>query len=355
MTEVKQKQNIFLFHGDDTHTIAKKVAAWKELFEKKYGKQTVSIIDAASDDWTEDELLGICKKSVSSQSLFASESFVIVKNIFSDAAYRERLGSFFVDSAPKLTPSTFLLFVERRIDKRLSLYKSFCDLEKGGLLKIENFSIPRGAELAQWIKQEIKRLKSLIADDALQLFVQRYDPVRAYSSRQSDEVQYDLWLLSSELHKLALYASGRRIERSDVELLCPMRSQSHVFDLIAALLKRDTHSSIVKAHVLLAQQDSRDNSSVLGLCSFLQNQLRDMLIVQDMLKQKRSEQQIAHALQWQKVERVRIVARQVRSITADFFKNALLMLIDLERSLKSRPLQPQSAFFYTLARILELK
>lgn len=355
MTQAKQKQHIYLFHGDDTYTIAKNIVAWYETFEKKYNSQAIFEIDVESGEWTEDKLLGACKKSIASKSLFASESFVIVKNIFSNATYREKLGSFFIDSIPTLAPSIFLLFTEQRIDKRLSLYKSFCSMEKKGLLKIKDFPIPRGTALVQWADREIKTLGTSITDDALQCFIQRYDPPRASFSRQTDEPTYDLWLLSSELHKLASYAFGRHIVRNDVELLCPTRAQSHVFDLIAALLKRDVRSSIAHAHALLSQQDSRDSSSVLGLCSFLQNQLRDMLIVQDMLKQKRSEQQIAHALQWQKVERVRIVARQVKSASADFLKNALLTLIDLERSLKSRPLQPQSAFFYTLARILELK
>lgn len=355
MTETKQKQNIFLFHGDDTHTIARKITLWKEVFVKKYGRQTISIIDAESGGWTEDELLGTCKRSIANKSLFASESFVIVKNIFSSASYREKLGAFFTDFIPRLAPSTFLLFVERRIDKRLSLYKSFCDFEKKGLLKIEHFAIPRGTALDQWIVQEIKRLKSSITDDALFSFVQRYNPPRAYSSRQSDELSYDLWLLSSELHKLASYASERPITRNDIENLCLKHPQSHVFDLFATLLKRNARSSIASADTLLAQNDSRDNSSAFGLCSFLQNQLRDMLIIHDMLEQKRSEQQIAQALQWQKIERVRIVARQTKGVSADFLKNALLMLVDLERSLKSRPLQPHSAFLYTLSCILQLK
>lgn len=142
MTQAKLKQNIFLFHGDDSYTITKKIALWKEAFEKKYGPQTISVIDAESHGLTEDELLGMCKRSIVGQSLFASESFVIVKNLFSSKAYREKLGNFFLEAIPSLSASTFLLFVEQRIDKRLVLTKKFYDFEKKRNSKNRRLSHP---------------------------------------------------------------------------------------------------------------------------------------------------------------------------------------------------------------------
>lgn len=206
--------------------------------------------------------------------------------------------------------------------------------------------------LSQWIQAEIKKFDASITSDALTYFVNRYDPPRSHYSKISDEASYDLWLLSSELHKLSLYAYGRSITRNDIDLLCPIRTQSHVFDCSAALIKRDACGTLKSALAILhANGVNADTSAALGLCSFLQNQLHDMLIIKDMLDSKNTEQNISNMLQW-KPERMRIVSRQLNGVPLDFLKKVLLSLISLEQQLKSRPLQPSSVVLYTLARAL---
>ena len=349
MTQESQKKHVFLFFGEDSYSITKKVVAWKKLFEKKYGLQTVSRIDIESFQGGDDELLGICKKSISSQSLFFSDSLCIIENMFADKKHRERLSAFFCDSIPKIPLRTFLVFVERRVDKRISLYKTFCDFEKRGLITMEEFLMPHGEILSRWIKSEVQRLSSSIEYDALSLLLSRFDTPRVSYSKQSDEAP-DLWRLSLDLNACAAYAANRSITRDDITVLCPERPTSHVFDCSASLLKKDVRSTIKNAYTITSSGGA-DTPSVLGLCSFLQNQLHNMLIIKDMLNRNCSEYQISEKLDWNP-QRTGIVVRQLKNVSIDFLKKALLSLIDLERMLKSRPVQPQSALLHALARAL---
>ena len=52
----------------------------------------------------------------------------------------------------------------------------------------------------------------------------------------SDLVGNDLWTLEQELEKLSLYASGRRIEESDVEELVAQVREASVFAAVDAMI-----------------------------------------------------------------------------------------------------------------------
>ena len=352
MTATPSKTHVFFFHGEDSYTRAKKIAVWKEKFEQKYGSQTITRIDVEAWQSSEDELLGACKKSIASQSLFSSDSLAIIENIFSSKTHQERVGAFFCENIPKMSAKSFLVFVERKVDKRLLLYKTFCDLEKKGLITMEEFLIPKGTVLSRWIQTELQKYHATLTPEALVLLLKTVDPPRAYFSKKSDSGSFDLWTLSGELHKLAFYAYQRAITRQDVQLLFPQNSQSHVFDCIAAFIKKDIPGTLHSATSIISEKGAPDTSAVLGLCSFFQNQLHDMLIIKDMGERKCTELNIANHLDWKK-ERVHIVMQQLKNTSLDFLKIAARVFIELERTLKSRPLDPQSILLYTVAHLLK--
>ncbi len=350
MTDTSQKTQAFLFHGEDTFTSRKKCNVWQKAFKEKHGHNTIASIDVEAWTGSEDELLGTCKKMITQQSLFHAAALVVIKNMFSSKAYRDSLGAFLLEHIPLLHQDTFVLMMEGGIDKRLSLYKSFCALEKKNSIRIETFDIPHGAALSKWVDSSLIELHASMTKEARTVFLNRFDPPQV-SRFASEQEHYDLWLLWNELGKLAAYASARAITHHDIALLCPQPSHAHIFESMGVFIQKDTGKTLKCIYEILKQEHLHDTSSVLGICSFFQNQLHAMLVIKDMLARALSEQHSATALNW-KIERIRIVSRQVKPLSLDFLKTAALAFIQLERLLKSRPIPAGSALLHTIERSL---
>ncbi len=351
MTSVAKKIQTYLFCGEDTFTAFRKAEMWKKRFSEKYGSHAITCIDVESWMGSEDELLGTCKKAMIQQSLFNPASLVVIKNLFSSKTYREPLGTFLLEHLSTLHGDTFVLLMEGLLDKRLSLYKSFCVLEKKEVVRIESFDIPHGAALLQWVDSTLKELQTSMTAQARTTFCNYFDPPRLYRMVAGDHAHYDLWLLWHELHKLTSYAALRQITHHDVALLCPQTTGAHIFESMGFFSQQNAKKTLGCIYTLLSSEHLRDASSALGICSFFQNQLHGMLIIKDMLSRAQSEQHIAQALQW-KNERVRIVAQQLKSLSPVFLKQAALDFIQLEQLLKSRPIPAGSALLHTIGRVM---
>ncbi len=351
MTPAVKKPQVYLFCGEDTFTSFRKAEVWKKKFSEKYDHHAITCIDVESWMGSEDELLGICKKAMVQQSLFNPSTLVVIKNLFSSKSLREPLGAFLLEHLSTLHSGTFVLFMEGLIDKRLSLYKSFCSLEKKEVIRIESFDIPHGGALSQWVDSILKELHASMTSQARMAFCNCFDPPRSIRMVAADNEHYDLWLLWHELHKLASHAAQRQITHHDVALLCPQASGAHIFESMGFFSQRNTKKTIECVYSLLKSDHLHDMSSVLGMCSFFQNQLHAMLIIKDMLSRAQTEQHIAKVLEW-KNERVRIVAQQAKSLSPHFLKQAALEFIQLEQLLKSRPIPAGSALLHTIKRAL---
>ncbi len=102
----------------------------------------------------------------------------------------------------------------------------------GNLSDVRAFAAPtiKGGELAQWVEQRARskgtRLETGVAGD-LATFV---GP--------------NLRLLDSELDKLALYAAGRPVAKTDVRLLVPYAQEANIFDMVDALGNRQTSTAL---------------------------------------------------------------------------------------------------------------
>ena len=90
--------------------------------------------------------------------------------------------------------------------------------------KIKNFPTVKAPRTdGQWVTNHVIEDGSKISLPALNLLVRL--------------IGSNLWVMSSELNKLATYAYGRQIEERDVKALVSYTQQSTVFNLVDAIME----------------------------------------------------------------------------------------------------------------------
>ena len=149
----------------------------------------------------------------------------------------------------------------------------------GNLGDVHAFAAPtlKGGELALWVEQRARskgtRLETGVASD-LATFV---GP--------------NLRLLDSELDKLALYAAGRPVAKTDVRLLVPYAQEANIFDMVDALGNRQT----AQALRLLAQLYN-EGAHPLYLLTMIVRQFRILLQTKELVGQGLNKDAVAQRL-----------------------------------------------------------
>ncbi|MDY3909886.1 MAG: DNA polymerase III subunit delta [Eubacterium sp.] len=141
----------------------------------------------------------------------------------------------FMDTFPD---TTYLVFVEREVDKRNRLYKW---MSKNGC--ITECKAQNAAMLAKWIAGYAKRADKAISTQASELLVER--------------VGTDMELLSGEIEKLIGYVGERHdIEISDVEAISSGVTVSRIFEMIDAVALGEKEKALKLYDDLLANKES---------------------------------------------------------------------------------------------------
>lgn len=141
----------------------------------------------------------------------------------------------FMDTFPD---TTYLVFVEREVDKRNRLYKW---MSKNGC--ITECKAQNAAMLAKWIAGYAKRADKAISPQASELLVER--------------VGTDMELLSGEIEKLIGYVGERHdIEISDVEAISSGVTVSRIFEMIDAVALGEKERALKLYDDLLANKES---------------------------------------------------------------------------------------------------
>jgi DNA polymerase-3 subunit delta len=123
------------------------------------------------------------------------------------------------DYARRMPDTTTLVLVEEEVSPNNPLLK---DLGAAG--QVREFRPLRPGAVLQWILERAQSRGVDISPAAARLL--------------ADLVGNNLWVLASELEKLAAYAQGRRIEGADVRALVSEARQVNIFAMVDAIVER---------------------------------------------------------------------------------------------------------------------
>ena len=186
---------LHFFTGENTYALSKELSRWKQQFISKHGPENLLLFNA------KDHTLSDILDAVSVMPFIAEKRLVILEGI--PKIEKED----FISLCSSIHPSTVLVIVEPKPDKRLGIVK---EIERVAEKKI--FSSLSPAELRSWLHALLSTLGSSMTSDA----------ERALLSH----VGSDQWTLEMELRKIAAGSKTSEITVSDIDALAvPSGSQ----------------------------------------------------------------------------------------------------------------------------------
>ena len=166
------------------------------------------------------------------------------------------------EALSQVPTSTTLVFVEGslRLDNELLL-------KARSAAEVHEFLPPRGEALGGWIRQRVAAAGATISQGAVR--------------RLADLVGGNLWVVSSEVEKLALYAGEDGIDEEAVTVLVAQTQEANVFRAVDAIL--EGRSSSAMPIILRLRQSGAEVSYVI---SMLARQVRLILLAYELLPQR---------------------------------------------------------------------
>lgn len=123
----------------------------------------------------------------------------------------------FAECLANIPDSTVVVLVDGKIKSTNPLLRQLSPVAE-----VRAFPILKDEGLRQWIRQEVAGQGATISPEAVDLLARL--------------VGGNLWVMSSEIAKLALFALGRRIEVEDIKALVSSAQEASVFEMVDAVL-----------------------------------------------------------------------------------------------------------------------
>jgi len=259
---------LYILYGADDFSLRGRVNELK----KGWGDEESLAINTTQFEaakLTPDQLIGACD----SPPFLGENRLVIVDGLLGRFERREGTSAkskslksdewqALVDYAARIPPSTQLVLLDGPIAKNNPLLKKLAPNAK-----IQEFPLPKGAKLQQWVQSRVAEYGVNISPRAAKLLV--------------ESVGENLWALANELEKLSLYAIGRRIEEEDVKQLTSYTRDTNVFAMVDAIVERRAPAAMQTLHQLLD-----DGMAPPYLLVMITRQLRLMVQAKDLIAQK---------------------------------------------------------------------
>lgn len=176
------------------------------------------------------------------------------------------------DRVAEMPPSTVLVLVDGEVSKDNALLKALAPVAE-----VREFRLLKGERLGQWIQQRVAQQGARVSPQASRLL--------------ASLVGQNLWVLASEIEKLALYASGRDIDVADVQALVSHAREANVFAMVDALLQRRAPVAAGLLHQLL-----QEGATAPYLVSMVTRQVRILVQVKELRAKGESPSQIRASL-----------------------------------------------------------
>ena len=163
------------------------------------------------------------------------------------------------EAIPAMPETTVLVLTDGPLAANNSLLRQLRTV-----CQVEELSAPNGERLARWIKETAEAKGASISPAA--------------NRSLADLVGSDLWTLHQELEKLSLYASGREINESDVQLMVSQVREASIFVAVDAMI--DGRPAVA---LKLLHQLKEDGKEAPYIISMVERQLRLLALARDSL------------------------------------------------------------------------
>ena len=273
---------LYIFHGEDDFSITKSLAEIK----RGLGDQALLATNTTAFDGqklTLNQLRAVCE----TVPFLAEKRLVIIEGLLGRFESRgksrrqKKIASptepkaeykAFADYLCNIPDSTVLVLMDGGIKSSNPLLK-----ELSARAEVRSFPILREDRLYQWIQREVAEQGAAISPEAVDLLAKL--------------VGGNLWIMTNEISKLALFASGRRIEVEDIKAIVSSAQEANVFAMVDAIL--DFKVGVAEQSL---EQLLQRGASPAYLLVMLSRQFRLIVQARELRRQRKPEAEIQSRL-----------------------------------------------------------
>ena len=172
----------------------------------------------------------------------------------------------------QMPDSTVLVLIDGPIKSSNPLLK-----ELSAKAEVKSFPPLKNDRLQRWIVQRVKQEEGSISAEAVNLLAKL--------------IGSDLWSMASEINKLVLFTSGRRIEEEDVKQLVSHSQEANVFAMVDAIL--ESRAGVAEQ---LLQRLLEGGAAPAYLLVMLSRQARMIVRAKELRNQRKTETEIQDKL-----------------------------------------------------------
>lgn len=242
---------IYFFYGEDDFRIKQRLNELKAGLQQADANLDVQIRPAA-----ELRLADLQNLTVT-QSLLTQSQLIVVQEPISAGSeeLREDLLTWLDQPLPD---EVTLVFTERQPDQRTKLFRRL------NQFMAEAYPPLRAPEANRWLQQQAARRGVKIEAAAATLL--------------TDSFSDDLWRMSQELDKLALFSAGRPIDKKMVDELVPRPLTDDIFATIEALARKNLASAnqLINRQLILGMPEQQ-------LLAMIAYQFRNLVLIKSWL------------------------------------------------------------------------
>lgn len=224
-----------------------------------------------------------------------------------------------VEYLPAMPDTTCLLFVESEVDKRSRLFKKVKELGYAAELGRQD-----ATQLAKWAGSMLAKEGKKITSRTMELFL----------SMTGDDMEN----IRMELEKLIGYTLGREvITDEDVQAVCTVRVTSKIFDMVSAIVNRQTRKAMDLYEDLLTLKEPP-----MRILFLIARQFNQLLQVKELTGKGMEKGMIASKLKLQPFVVGKIMP-QARQFSREQILSYVNLCVDMEEAVKSGRLQDRLA------------
>lgn len=312
---------IYIFHGGDDFSQRETLEALRRgLDSDGMLASNTTLVDGRTV--TADELLSLCQ----TVPFLSAHRIIIVEGLlarFESRGARERRTRRRRGRGEELSPWQTLAEALRGMPESTTLVLREGEVRTDNpllrllepLAEVREFRpLRQSGDLAGWIVQRASQRGLAIAPRAVALL--------------ATLVGNDLWVLSNELDKLAVYVGGRQVDEEDVRALVSSVREASVFAAADAVLEGRTEEAAA-----LVQRFLGEGESAQRLLAVITRHYRQVVLAKDLLAAGRSPAEISARLNVPGFALERVL-RAARRYPVDRLRAAYRRLLEADLSIK---------------------
>lgn len=301
-------KQVYLLYGEEAFL---KNSYKNRLKEAILGEDTMNFACFEGKGLDVEELIRLAD----TMPFFAPHRLILIE----DSGFFKSASDALVTYLPSMPDTTILLFVETEVDKRNRLYKKVKELGYAAELNRQD-----SAQLAKWAGAILAKENRKITKHTMELFL----------SMTGDDMEN----IRMELEKVISYTVGREvITDEDVTAICTVQVTNRIFDMVSAIVNRQTRKAMDLYEDLLALKEPP-----MRILFLIARQFNQLLQVKELMDRGMDRGTIASKLKMQPfvVGKVMPSARQFRR---DQILSYVNLCVETEEAVKSGRLQDRLA------------